>query len=84
MLVLYKVRIEKWDKNGNNLGWQSEEMFYKSIDDAIERAREAYKENRTLCAKMMITISEDSIRIWKYLDGKAGMIDNRGKFIDNP
>ena len=78
----FNVRIEAWDRKGNNLGWKSHTIFQATIDDARAEGTQMYKSMFVKEIKQITIANDESKRIWKYLNGRSGFIDNRGKFVD--
>jgi hypothetical protein len=77
----FNVRVEAWDKAGNNLGWRSH-TIWGDFNDAMEEGREMYKKLFVKQIKQMSISNESGERLWLFLKGKAGMVDERGKFVN--
>ena len=77
----FNVRVEAWDKHGNNLGWRAHEIW-GDFDAAMVESRDMYKTLFVGSIKQMSISNESGERLWLYLKGKAGMLDKRGNFVD--
>lgn len=63
----FNVRLELWDRLGNNLGFEMETMFFGGIEDAKELGRNLY--GKYEAASKQLTISDDKhVRVWRYKD----------------
>ena len=67
LFSVFNVRLELWDKMGNNLGCETESMILDGIEQAKDLARNLYGKYDAHCKQLTIS-DEDHVRIWKYKD----------------